>query len=82
MANKWAAGLAAGTLTGFALFFMTVLELIFRSGQRFDCLSTLLPGYSVSPAGAFIGLVWGFLDGFIIGFLFASLYNLFAPSKK
>jgi len=82
MLNKRAAGMAAGTLTGFALFFITILELIFRSGQDFDFFSTIHPGYSVSLTGAFIGLGWGLLDGFILGYLFASLYNSFTPSSK
>lgn len=32
-------------------------------------------GYRVGVEGAFVGLVYGFLDGFIGLFVFAALYN-------
>jgi len=32
-------------------------------------------GYSVSPLGSIIGLIWGFVDGLISGAIFALLYN-------
>jgi hypothetical protein len=33
-------------------------------------------GYSLSPSGSFVGLIWALLDGFIGGAIFAWLYNL------
>lgn len=35
-------------------------------------------GYSFTVPGAFIGMVWGFLDGALCGALFAWIYNKFA----
>ncbi len=32
-------------------------------------------GYSISPLGSFIGLVWAFIDAGIGGAIFAWLYN-------
>jgi len=33
-------------------------------------------GFNVTPLGSLFGLIWGFGDGWITGFLFAWLYNL------
>lgn len=33
-------------------------------------------GYSLTPMGSVIGLLWGMIDGLIGGALFAWLYNL------
>jgi hypothetical protein len=41
-------------------------------------------GYSISPGGSFIGLIWALFDGLIGGAIFAWLYNLIAtrlPSR-
>jgi hypothetical protein len=35
-------------------------------------------GYNISPAGSFIGLVWALADAFVVGAIFAWLYNLIA----
>jgi len=35
-------------------------------------------GYTVSPIGSFIGLIWAFVDDLIAGALFALLYNFIA----
>jgi len=35
-------------------------------------------GYSLTPTGAVVGLVWGLVDGAIGGAVFAWLYNRFA----
>jgi hypothetical protein len=37
------------------------------------------PGLSATPAGAVIGLLWGFVDGVICGVLVAWLYNGLLP---
>lgn len=39
-------------------------------------LGKLYRGYSVTPAGSVIGLVWGFFDALLGGAIFAWLYNL------
>ncbi len=38
-------------------------------------LASIYRGYSITPAGSLIGLVWAFFDGLIGGALFAWLYN-------
>jgi hypothetical protein len=36
----------------------------------------------MSPLGSVIGLLWGLVDGFIGGLVFAWLYNLLVPKKS
>jgi hypothetical protein len=44
-------------------------------------IGKLYPGYSVSPLGSFIGLLWAAVDGAIGGAMFAWLYNRLLGSK-
>jgi hypothetical protein len=44
-------------------------------------IGRLYRGYSISPAGSVIGLLWAVLDGFVGGAVFALLYNWFARQK-
>ena len=39
-------------------------------------------GYNISVGGAFIGLLWGFFDGLILGALYAWLYNFLVGNLK
>jgi hypothetical protein len=43
-----------------------------------DFLSTVYLGYSLSFSGVVTGMVWGFFDAAIGGFVFAWLYNKLA----
>jgi hypothetical protein len=38
-------------------------------------------GYEISAVGSLIGLVWGLVDGYIGGLVFAFLYNWFAAKS-
>ncbi len=72
--------LTAGILWGAAVFIATVWLLAMGSGgSTISLLGNFYLGYSFSTLGAFIGLVWGFVDGAICGALFAWLYNKLAP---
>ena len=50
-------------------------------GETLSKLGTFYLGYSVSWGGAFVGLVYGFIDGLIGGFLLVLLYNAFLPKE-
>ena len=79
--GKLALGLAIGIIFGLTILITTLWIVIAKGeGTHIILLSRFYPGYSVTVGGAFIGLVWGFIDGFIAGWLIALLYNLF--SKK
>jgi len=78
--NVKAFALTAGILWGAAVFIATVWLLAMGSGgSTISLLGNFYLGYSFSPLGAVIGLVWGFVDGAICGALFAWLYNKLAP---
>ena len=79
-----ALGLAAGIVSGLALFTATGLLLIAAIGQPADypvgphlgLLSNFLPAYDVTWAGALLGLGYGAVVGFVAGALLGSLLNL------
>ncbi|MFB0516878.1 MAG: bacteriophage holin [Candidatus Neomarinimicrobiota bacterium] len=77
-----ALGLAAGIVWALAIFLLTYWFLLFGyEGEMLSRLSNIYLGYSVTWYGGFIGLVWGFVDGFIGGALLACLYNKFVPKQ-
>ena len=43
-------------------------------------IGKLYRGYTISPTGSVIGLVWAFFDGLIGGAVFAGVYNRLASS--
>lgn len=67
-------------LTWGVVFFLTTWLSIF-TGYANDFLHVLgvsiYPGYSITLTGAFIGFGYAFLDGFIMAFLIAWIYNKF-----
>jgi hypothetical protein len=75
--NTKAFALTCGLIWGFGLFALTWWIIAFdgASGER-TLIGQLYRGYTVSPAGSLIGLVWAFADGWVGGAIFAWLYNL------
>lgn len=63
-------------LWGMGLFVLTWWIIIF-DGSSSDTLliGRIYRGYTVSPSGSFIGLLWAVPDGLIGGAVFAWLYN-------
>lgn len=78
--NKKAFGLASGLIVGIGIFFFTWWVILFDGITREPTLiGVLYRGYNISPAGSFIGLAYGVVDGTIGGAVFAWLYNLILP---
>lgn len=78
-----ALGLAGGIMWGVSLFLWTLLLSLTTVTWGTDMLSLMVgfyPYYSISVAGAFAGLVLGFIDGFLCGAILAWLYNVM-PKK-
>jgi len=74
---------AGGILWGLAIFLLTYWFLIFgHSGKVLALFGAVYLGYSVTWYGAFIGLAWAFVDGFIGCAIFAWLYNKFTKSPE
>ena len=75
--NVKSCGLAFGFVWGIGLFVLTWWIIAFEGATgEVTIIGRVYRGYSISPAGSFIGLLWGFADGLIGGLIFAWLYNL------
>ena len=80
--NIRALGLSCGIAWGLAIFLLTYWFLVRGlEGETLARLGNLYLGYSVTWYGGFVGLIWGFVDGFIGGALVAWLYNVFSCQK-
>jgi len=78
--HKSALGVACGVVLG-GLVFLATGVLLLKGGEvvgpNLGLLSEFFLGYTVSWRGAIIGLLWGFGGGFLLGWGFALLRNLF-----
>ena len=74
--NIKAFALSCGLLWGFGLFFITwwIIMLEGVTGEV-TLIGKVYLGYSISPVGSIIGLLWGLVDGIIGGAILAWLYN-------
>lgn len=74
--NIKAFAISVGIWWGIGLFALT-WWMIFLQGSTGDptLIGRVYKGYSVSPIGSLIGLLWGFFDGLIGGAVLAWLYN-------
>ncbi len=77
--NVKAFALTCGIFCGATLCLATLwLLMTGHDGTLISRVSYFYIGYTFSVAGAFVGLVWGFVDGAISGAIFALLYNALA----
>jgi hypothetical protein len=76
--HKRAFGIAIGLACGLTLFLLTAAYLLRapQQGVGLALLSQYFKGYSVSWGGAFVGLFWGFVVGFVGGWFVAFCRNL------
>lgn len=80
--NVKAFALAAALLWGFGLFALTWWIIMFDGATGEPTLiGQLYRGYSITPIGSVIGLVYGFFDALIGGAIFAWLYNRLAGAR-
>jgi hypothetical protein len=78
--NVKAFALTAGILWGATVFLTTLWLLgLGYQGGLMRVLNHFYFGYTFSVVGAFVGLVYGFVDGLVCGAIFAWLYNRLAP---
>lgn len=78
-----ALGIALGAVWGGSLFITTWLSYYTGYGKLFlEVLAgSIYPGYSISPAGSFIGLAFGFLDGLVSAAIIGWIYNKIAGNS-
>src|SRR5271157_191118 len=74
--HRTAMGVACGVVGG-GLLAIASLVLVLRGKDMLSLglLGQFFPGYSVSWSGVFIGLLWGFGVGFVLGYGFAFVRN-------
>ena len=79
--NAKALGFSVGVIWGIAALLVTAFYLISARtyGKHFlYAIASIYPGYTLTPVGALLGLCYGFVDGFLFGWLTAHLYNFFS----
>lgn len=75
--NVVAFAVTTSLLLGIGLFAATWWIIAFDGASTDPTLiGRLYRGYTLTPMGSVLGLLWGLLDGLIGGALFAWLYNL------
>jgi len=76
--HKRALGTAVGMVSGVGLFALTAFHVLLRPvpAPDLNLLAQYFYGYRVSWGGAFIGLCWGFVTGFVAGWFLAFVRNL------
>ncbi len=77
-----ALALTSGIAWGLALFTLTWWIILFEgSTGETTFIGLVYRGFSISPLGSVIGLIWAFFDGLIFGAFFAWVYNMFVGNK-
>lgn len=80
--NIKAFALACGLIWALGVFFLTWWIIAFEGAtqEKFG-IGRIYIGYSISPVGSIIGMIWGFFDALIGGAIFAWLYNRLAGAN-
>ena len=73
--SPYGLGLSLSIIWGLCVFLSTLVSYFFLNGRFGWILASIYPGYTVTPLGAVGGLLYGLIDGFILGALVAWLYN-------
>ena len=79
----WPFAVACALWWGFGLFALTwwIIGFDGATGESL-WIGRIYRGYSISPVGSLIGLLWALPDGFIGGALLAWLYNRFCGTAS
>lgn len=81
--NIKAMAIASGLLWGIGLFVMTWWLIAFEGASDDPTwIGKFYRGYTISPMGSMIGLLWSIPDAFIGGAVFAWMYNMFCTKMK
>ena len=68
-------GIAGGIVTGICVLLITLFASYFPGCSNLILEAYGRFGYSLKGIGMLLGLVYGFIDGFIVVWLFALIYN-------
>lgn len=82
MLNAKNFGLACGIIWGIAVLFIGLMSAYTNWGLEMQSvIASIYIGYEPTIAGSIIGGAWGFVDGFIGGYIFIWLYNKLNSSR-
>lgn len=74
--NEKALALSGGIVWGLAIFGTTLLSAATGFGKAMmEVYGSIHPGYSITVAGAFVGLIYAFACAAVGLFVFAKIYN-------
>jgi len=78
--NINAFGLTIGIVAAACILLMLLIGLILPGygNVMLRCLASIYPGFSATIGGSILGLIYGFVDGYIVGVAVAWLYNKLA----
>ena len=78
-----ACAVAFALIWGLGLFLLTWWVIWFDGpNEDKNLIGMVYRGYTITPLGSLIGLLWAFFDGLIGGAIFAWLYNLLVGSRS
>lgn len=70
-------GVSLGIITGLSMMLFGWSAWLWSFGTTLvGQWATVYPGFAASLKGGFVGLAWGFLEGFILGIVWAWVYNI------
>lgn len=78
--NTWALTTALGILAALGILIISLIAVFSTQYLHnvVDFLVSVYPGYRLSLGGIALGMLWGFIDAAIGGFIFAWSYNKLA----
>lgn len=74
-------GTSCGIVFGLLVFLATAYLLVrgpiggYEVGGNLRALRNIMPGYSVTWFGGLVGLAWGLVEGFVVGYFLAGAFN-------
>lgn len=81
--NIKAFALASGLVWGINWFAVTWWMMAFDGITREVLfLGRMYRGFTLSPVGSLVALLWGFVDGFLLGLMVAWIYNKIIPKLQ
>jgi hypothetical protein len=82
--NVKAFALAGGIVWGVNWFALTWWMILFKgiTYEKIAFISDSYVGFTLSPLGSLVALLYGFIDGFFIGLMIAWVYNKIAPRLR
>jgi len=73
--NVKAMTIAGGAAWAFCMLFAGWIAIFGRATQFVEVMRSVYIGFEPTFLGGIIGALWGFLDGAIVGFIIAVVYN-------